>query len=95
MLGHPGPASSPSVQSSVRFAVEPTPPGWYAAHNVTIVSAYLDHADLADRENRVERFFINLVLMRCSTRTPSSRPRGWPCPGSPRQHDGSAILAGR
>ena len=37
---------------------------WYLAHNVTIVSAYLDHRDLAERENRVERFFINLVLVR-------------------------------
>ena len=64
VLGHPGPASSPSVESSVRFAVHPTPLRWYVAHNVTIVSAYLDHRDLADRENRIERFFINLVLMR-------------------------------
>ena len=37
---------------------------WYLAHNVTIVRAYLDHRDLAERENRVERFFINLVLIR-------------------------------
>jgi hypothetical protein len=64
VLGHPGPASSPSVESSVRFAVEPTPVQWYLAHNVTIVSAYLDHCELAERENRVERFFLNLVLMR-------------------------------
>ncbi len=64
VLGHPGPASSPSVGASVRFASQPTPLGWYMAHNVTIVSAYLEHRDLAERENRIERFFINLVLMR-------------------------------
>jgi hypothetical protein len=64
LLGHPGPASSPSVEPSVRFAREPSPRTWYLAHNVTIVSAYLDHRDLAERENRVERFFINLVLIR-------------------------------
>ena len=64
VLGHPGPASSPSFEPSYRFAVEPTPLGWYAAHNVTIVSAYLEHLDLAERENRIERFFMNLVLMR-------------------------------
>jgi hypothetical protein len=64
LLGHPGPASSPSVESSVRFAREPSPRTWYLAHNVTIVRAYLDHRDLAERENRVERFFINLVLVR-------------------------------
>jgi hypothetical protein len=64
VLGHPGPASSPSVEPSVRFARRPSPRTWYRAHNVTIVSAYLDHRDLAERENRVERFFINLVLVR-------------------------------
>ena len=64
VLGHPGPASSPSVEPSVRFARQPSPRTWYLAHNVTIVRAYLDHRDLAERENRVERFFINLVLVR-------------------------------
>lgn len=64
LLGHPGPASSPSVEPSVAFARQPSPRAWYLAHNVTIVSAYLDHRQLAERENRVERFFINLVLIR-------------------------------
>ena len=64
LLGHPGPASSPSVEASVAFAGRPSPRAWYLAHNVTIVSAYLDHRDLAEREDRVERFFINLVLIR-------------------------------
>jgi hypothetical protein len=64
VLGHPGPASSPSVEPAVRFAVQPSPRTWYLAHNVTIVSAYLAHCDLAERENRVERFFINLSLIR-------------------------------
>jgi hypothetical protein len=64
VLGHPGPASSSSVESSVQFALHPSPRTWYLAHNVTIVRAYLDHRELAERENRVERFFINLVLVR-------------------------------
>ena len=64
VLGHPGPASSPSVEPSVAFARHPSPRAWYLAHNITIVSAYLDHRDLAEDENRVERFFINLVLIR-------------------------------
>ena len=64
VLGHPGPPSSSSVKASVRFAAGPTPLRWYMAHNVTIASAYLEHRDLAERENRIERFFINLVLMR-------------------------------
>ena len=63
-LGHPGPASSPSAEPSIRFAFQPSTQSWYLAHNVSIVTAYLDHRDLAERENRVERFFINLVLIR-------------------------------
>ena len=53
-----------ALAASVRFATHPSPLSWYLAHNVTIVSAYLEHRDLAERENRVERFFLNLVLMR-------------------------------
>jgi hypothetical protein len=64
LLGHPGPPSAPSVEPSVRFARSPSPLTWYRAHNVTIVRAFLDHRDLAEQENRVERFFINLVLVR-------------------------------
>ncbi len=64
VLGHPGPASLPSVEPSIRFARQPSSRTWYLAHNVTIVSAYLDHRVLAERESRVERFFINLVLLR-------------------------------
>ena len=72
LLGHPGPASSPSVEPSVRFARQPSPWTWYLAHNVTIVRAYIDHRYLAERENRVERFFINLILVRVLVRP---RPR--------------------
>lgn len=64
VLGHPGPVSSASVEPSIRFALQPSSQTWYLAHNITIVTAYLDHRDLAEGENRVERFFINLVLIR-------------------------------
>jgi hypothetical protein len=64
VLGHPGPSSSPSVEPSIHFALAPSSRRWYLGHNATIVTAYLEHRDLAERENRVERFFINLVLMR-------------------------------
>jgi hypothetical protein len=64
LLGHPGPPSSPSVEPSVRFARQPSPRRWYLAHNVTIVRAFLDQRELAEREGRIERFFINLVLVR-------------------------------
>lgn len=64
LLGHPGPSTSPSVEPSIRFARRPSSPSWYLAHNVTIVTAYLEHHELAEQENRIERFFINLVLIR-------------------------------
>lgn len=64
LLGHPGPASSDSVEASLRFARQPSPRAWYLAHNVTIASAYIDHRHLAETENRIERFFINLALVR-------------------------------
>ena len=41
LLGHPGPASSPSIEPSVRFARQPSCRSWYLAHNVTIVRAYV------------------------------------------------------
>lgn len=64
LLGHPGPASSAGAALSAGFARHPSPRAWYLAHNATIVGAYLDHRDLAEQENRVERFFLNLVLLR-------------------------------
>ena len=70
MRGALAPARPPGAGVvAQRRAVGPVRPSaiahtWYLAHNVTIVRAYLDHRDLAERENRIERFFINLVLVR-------------------------------
>ncbi|MCV7402266.1 hypothetical protein H7K24_19195 [Mycobacterium fragae] len=63
-FGHPGPASSPTVGAWLEFVRHPTAASWYRAHNMSVVSAYLEHEHLASRERRVERFFINLVLVR-------------------------------
>ena len=84
VLGHPGPASSASAEPSIRFAFQPSTQSWYVAHNVSIVTAYLDHRDLAEQETRVERFFINLVLIRLLFATRSSPNRASPSPGSHR-----------
>lgn len=62
--GHGGSPSSDSVQAAVEFIRRPSARRWYRAHNHSIVSAYLAHRDLAEREGRVERFFINLALVR-------------------------------
>jgi hypothetical protein len=63
-FGHPGTPSSPAVAASLEFIRHPSARRWYRAHNISVVSAYLEHRDLASGESRVERFFINLVLMR-------------------------------
>ena len=63
-FGHPGTPESPAVAAALEFIRQPSARRWYRAHNISIVSAYLEHEDLASHESRVERFFINLVLMR-------------------------------
>ncbi|EFC84124.1 hypothetical protein [Parafrankia sp. EUN1f] len=64
VVGMGGPISSPSAASSVAFARRPSARAWYRAHNASVVAAYLDHRALADAEGYVERFFLNLVLVR-------------------------------
>ncbi|HTQ21500.1 hypothetical protein [Mycobacterium sp.] len=63
-FGSPGPASCPSVSVWLDFIHQPTARSWYRAHNASVASAYLDHEELASQESRVERFFLNVVLMR-------------------------------
>lgn len=64
VLGLAGPPSSWSAACSVDFARAPSARRWYRAHNASVVSAYLDHRDLAEAEGRAERFFLNVVLVR-------------------------------
>jgi len=59
-----GEPSSPTIEPWLRFVRAPSASGWYRAHNGSIVAAYLEHRELADRENRAERFFMNVVLLR-------------------------------
>ncbi len=63
-FGRPGEPRTPAVAASLDFIREPTARTWYRAHNLSIASAYVANEDLACREGRVERFFINLVLIR-------------------------------
>jgi hypothetical protein len=62
--GHDPAGATPSAAATVEFIREPTARNWYRAHNASIVAAYLEHRDLAERESRSERFFLNLVLVR-------------------------------
>ncbi|MGO9924860.1 MAG: hypothetical protein ACLPLP_01625 [Mycobacterium sp.] len=63
-FGSPGCPSSATAAAWLEFIRQPTARSWYRAHNMSVVSAYLEHRHLASGESRVERFFINLVLMR-------------------------------
>jgi hypothetical protein len=62
--GMGGTPSSHTVDLWMFFVADPTARTWYRAHNASIVSAYLDHRDLAGGESRPERFFLNVVLLR-------------------------------
>ncbi len=62
--GRPGEPTSPSIALWMSFIAEPTARTWYRAHNVSVVSAYLEHRGLAERESRPERFFLNVALIR-------------------------------
>ena len=59
-----GAPSSPTIDLWMSFVADPTGRTWYRAHNASIVSAYLAHRDEAQDENRSERFFLNVVLLR-------------------------------
>jgi len=63
-FGRPGEPRTASVAATLDFIQEPTARHWYRAHNLSIVSAYLAHEEAAREETLVERFFINLVLVR-------------------------------
>jgi hypothetical protein len=59
-----GAPCSPTIELWMEFFWRPTARTWYRAHNASIVAAYLEHRDLAAQESDVERFFMNVVLLR-------------------------------
>jgi hypothetical protein len=63
-FGHAGEPSGPAVTAHLDFIRRPTARNWYRAHNTSIVEGYLANEALAADERRVERFFINVVLVR-------------------------------
>lgn len=62
--GQPGTASRPSVTCWTEFLRGPSATAWYRAHNASIVAGYLAHRDLALQEHPVERFFMDVALLR-------------------------------
>src|SRR6478752_2633403 len=59
-----GRSPGPGVTAHLDFIRRPTARNWYRAHNISIVAGYLANEELAVPERRVERFFINVVLVR-------------------------------
>ncbi|MFF3564489.1 hypothetical protein ACFYXS_31035 [Streptomyces sp. NPDC002574] len=62
--GKPAAAGARSVEFWTDFIRAPAPGRWYRAHNASIVAGYLEHEDLAAAESRVERFMMNVALLR-------------------------------
>jgi hypothetical protein len=54
----------PAVVQWLRFLAHPSPRRWYRAHNSCIVAGYAEHRALAAGEHEVERFFMDVALVR-------------------------------
>jgi hypothetical protein len=57
-------ASSRTVELWLEFIRAPSAVRWYRAHNASVVAGYLKHESVAASELLVERFMINVVLIR-------------------------------
>jgi hypothetical protein len=62
--GAPDGAGTSSVRLWLAFLRDPSPAGWYRAHNASIVAGYLRHRDLVPAEGVLERFFMDVALLR-------------------------------
>ncbi|MEU4093629.1 hypothetical protein [Streptomyces sp. NPDC026673] len=62
--GVPGTPGARSVEYWLDFIRAPDPGRWYRAHNASIVAGYLRYEELAVAEQRVERFMMNVALLR-------------------------------
>lgn len=72
-------ALPPTVRHWVEYIQQPSPEGWYRAHNSSIVQGYLKYAGLARQENAYEQFFMNKVLYRVlyASAMVTGRAFGW------------------
>jgi hypothetical protein len=64
VAGRPGPASTPAVVRWADFLRTPSARTWYRAHNSSVVAGYLEHRHLTAAELPVERFFMDVALVR-------------------------------
>lgn len=63
-FGYSGAPSGLGAAAHLEFIQRPSARSWYRAHNTSIVAGYLANVPLAAAELRVERFFLNVVLLR-------------------------------
>ncbi|WP_326570597.1 hypothetical protein OIE69_04400 [Actinacidiphila glaucinigra] len=74
--GAAGTPGARSVEFWLDFIRTPEPGRWYRAHNASVVAGYLRHEELADAELQVERFMMNVALLRVLfTHAMLARPR--------------------
>ncbi len=59
-----GAPTRPSVARWVSFLHRPSGQSWYRAHNASVVTGYLAQRDLAQAEHPLERFFMDVALLR-------------------------------
>jgi hypothetical protein len=62
--GNAGAPSARTVELWIEFIEEPSAAHWYRAHNSSIVAGYLEHGGLTGQELPVERFMMNVALVR-------------------------------
>jgi len=97
-FGHAGTPSGAGVAAHLQFIERPTARNWYRAHNISIVGGYLANEERAAAERRVERFFINVVLVRVLfAHALVAAPRmalGWLAPLGPRVGDPRVGMTG-
>ena len=92
-FGYAGEPSRDAVAAHLDFIHRPTARNWYRAHNASIAAGYLDNEALAAEEGRVERFFINVVLVRVLFAHALVAAPGWRWAGSRRWPARSVIPA--
>lgn len=63
-FGYAGEPTTAGAAAHLDFIRGPTARSWYLAHNTSIAAGYLANESLAAAESRVERFFLNVVLLR-------------------------------
>ena len=62
--GESGVPSTTGVRHWLVFLQRPSPQAWYRAHNASIVAGYLNSRHLVNGEMLLERFFMDVALLR-------------------------------